>query len=301
MISKKTAMIDTFIRAHGLPGSYRLMMEHYWLPLAAALADQYRGEPLVVAVNGAQGTGKTTMAAALSLLLQHDYQRRSVTISIDDLYSARNLRRQLAASVHPLLQTRGVPGTHDTALGMSLIEQLKYANQRSVVALPRFDKAIDDRLPSAVWPRYRGRPDIILFEGWCVGTQAEPDERLAVAINELERREDSDGVWRRFVNARLADEYRRWFEQIDILIMLKAPDFDAVYRWRGEQEKKLRALVPEGSHLMNRQQLARFIQHYERLTRFNLDFLPALADMVFEFDSHHAIRGVRRHGRFNLL
>jgi len=285
-------LIGQFIRTQRLPEHYRTLIEQYWLPLAGSLAEKHGGNTQVIGINGAPGTGKTTMAAVLSLLLQHCFGLRAVTISIDDLYLTREEREQLAASVHPLLQTRGVPGTHDTRLGMQLLEQLKTADHDSLVQLPCFDKAIDDRLPQPLWPLYRGKADIILFEGWCVGTPAQPDGQLAKAINELEANEDGDGRWRHYINARLADDYHQLFDLIDLLIMLKAPDFYTVYKWRGKQEQKLRESAPQGTHLMKQPQLARFIQHYERLTRHNLNILPDSADIVFDLDRTHTVSGV---------
>jgi len=283
-------LINQFIQAHCLPDHYRSLIEQYWLPLAGKIAAKHAGATQVIGINGAQGMGKTTMAAVLSLLLQHCFGLRTVTVSIDDLYLTREQRRQLAVSVHPLLQTRGVPGTHDTKLGMDLIERLKVADDDSLVSLPSFDKAMDDRLPQRCWPLHRGRANVILFEGWCVGMQAQSEEQLSEPINALEANEDDDGRWRRFVNAHLADDYHRLFELIDLLVFLKAPDFETVYAWRGGQEQKLRESAPHAAHLMDQAQLTRFIQHFERLTRYSLETLPDIADVVFDFDPMHGIR-----------
>ncbi|MDX8404532.1 MAG: hypothetical protein R8K50_00080 [Mariprofundus sp.] len=282
-------LICQFIREHSLPAHYRALIDQYWLPLATRIASMHTGKPQVIGINGAQGTGKTTMAAALSLLLQSCFGLRCVTISIDDLYLTREQRKHLAVSVHPLLQTRGVPGTHDTPLGIQMIEYLKGADRHSSLRLPRFDKAIDDRLPQTSWPIFRGAADIILFEGWCVGTPAQPAEQLAAAINTLEANEDGDGRWRHYVNQRLTDDYPQLFTLIDLLIVLNAPDFETVYAWRAEQEQQLRNKHPHGPMVMDQPQLVRFIQHYERLTRHNLAILPQRADIVFNLDHTHAI------------
>jgi D-glycerate 3-kinase len=128
----------------------------------------------------------------------------------------------------------------------------------------------------------------VLFEGWCVGAVPQEEAALAEPVNALEREEDPDGVWRRFVNRALASDYRELFAKIDLLIMLAAPSFDVVYRWRLQQEDELRHRIAEqggdGSRVMTERQLERFIAHYERLTRHMLDEMPARAGIVVRLD-----------------
>ena len=50
---------------------------------------------------------------------------------------------------------------------------------------------------------------------------------------------DPDCVWRREVNRRLATDYAELFARIDLLVMLKVPDFDAVRRTRALQDGRL--------------------------------------------------------------
>lgn len=253
----------------------------------------FDGHTLVVGINGAQGTGKSTMAEALAMFLGGLHGLKTVVISIDDLYLTRAERSELALQLHPMFQTRGVPGTHDIRLAMALISALKATGSESDIAIPRFDKAVDDRRPEAAWHHHRGKVDIILFEGWCVGTIPELVTQLELPINQLEAGEDAQGIWRRQVNASLAGEYSEFNAMIDFLVLLQAPDFETVYAWRGLQEEKLRASMPDGTHLMDQSALSRFIQHYERLTRHNLATLPQLADAVFSMDKRHCIRQAR--------
>jgi len=285
-------LMTQFMRDHRLPDGYRQLAAAYWLPLSNRLAAMFDGHALLIGINGAQGSGKSTMAAALAMLLGELHGLNTVVISIDDLYMTRAERGDLAQTLHPLFQTRGVPGTHDVLLGMALISALKAADRQGDIAIPRFDKAVDDRLPEAAWPHHRGSVDIILFEGWCVGTTPEPAAQLEQPINALEAGEDVRGIWRRHVNDCLAGDYRQLNTMIDLLVLLRAPDFETVYAWRGLQEEKLRAAMPDGTHLMDERALARFIQHYERLTRHNLATLPQLADVVFSLDAQHCINGV---------
>lgn len=239
-----------------------------------------RGSTLAVGLCGTQGSGKSTLAAALKGLLE----ARGITvavISIDDLYMTRRERLELAERVHPLLRTRGVPGTHDVALGR---ETLRTLATPGVVALPSFDKSRDDRRPLDLWQTVSAPVRVIILEGWCVGAVPQEGASLLEPVNALERDLDADGTWRRFVNDSLAGPYQPLFAMLDLLILLEAPDFDVVYRWRLEQEHKLREqVIAEGgdlSRVMDDQEVRHFISHYERLTRHILREMPSRADVV---------------------
>jgi D-glycerate 3-kinase len=259
------------------PPGYGDTVERLIAPLAGHIvaAAEGCGPGYVVGLCGSQGSGKTTAAGALGDLLAHAGVKAFV-LSLDDLYLPLADRERLALEVHPLLRTRGVPGTHDPALGLSLIEHL--AGPGETVA-PRFDKAVDDRAAREQWPRARGPIDVILFEGWCVGARAQAPEALEPPLNALEREQDANGVWRRFVNTALATAYRPLFDRIDMLALLAAPGFDVVFDWRRQQEQALRAeRGPDAG--MSDAELATFVQHYERLTRHVLAEMPARADVV---------------------
>jgi D-glycerate 3-kinase len=155
--------------------------------------------------------------------------------------------------------------------------------------LPRFDKASDDRAPVDAWPVVAGPVDVVLFEGWCVGARPEPAEALAAPLNALERERDPDGVWRFYVNAALAGPYRALFARLDLLVLLTAPDFETVLAWRREQEAKLRGRLAESGQgagaAMSDDEVAVFVQHYERLTRHITREMPARADLVVALDA----------------
>lgn len=251
--------------------------------LAAASRD--RGAPLLVGLCGAQGSGKSTLAQALLAQLGA-LGRRVAALSLDDLYLPRARREALERDVHPLLLTRGVPGTHEVGLGLDTFAALGRSGD---VALPSFDKARDDRRDASQWPRVRAPVDVIVFEGWCVGAAAQEPAALREPVNALERDEDPQAVWRTHVNHALEGPYRPLFGAFDRLILLAAPSFDVVFDWRREQERKLVArLAAEGragTAVMDEAQLARFIAHYERLTRHILDEMPARADVLFTLDA----------------
>jgi D-glycerate 3-kinase len=256
------------------------------LSLAAHAIRPVLGDALlIVGLCGAQGSGKSTLAAGLAALFAGEGTPTAI-LSIDDLYRTKAQREQLARDVHPLLRTRGVPGTHDVALGLSVLDDLAAGRP---TRLPRFDKAIDDRAPTAQWETAPAGTRLLILEGWCVGARPQADAALTEAVNRLERDEDFDGIWRRYVNAELAGPYQALFGRLDRLILLAAPGFEIVLRWRIEQEDQLRRARGIG---MSDAEVARFIAHYERLTRHILAEMPGRADLTLSLaeDRSPAIR-----------
>lgn len=236
------------------------------LPLARA--------PLVVGICGAQGSGKSTLVAALALALEAE-GIAAATLSLDDLYLTRAERQKLAGTVHPLFATRGVPGTHDVALGIDTINALEHGE---AARLPRFDKGNDDREPVDAWPSAPANTQVLLLEGWCLGARPQDVGALAKPVNALEAGEDPDGGWRGHANKALAGPYQDLFARIDTLVLLAAPDWEVVAKWREQQEAELRATG--AARAMDAPQVRRFIQHYERLTRWILAEMPGRADLM---------------------
>jgi D-glycerate 3-kinase len=290
-----------FVAAEALPQQWLAQAARCFEPLGQwLLARRSPGQTLIVGCNGSQGSGKSTVCAFLCEWLQHEAGLSALSLSLDDVYLRHGERQQLAQTVHPLLATRGVPATHDIALLCGTLAALS-APAAAPVAVPRFDKAIDDRRPQAAWDRVSPPLDVIFVEGWCLGARPQPSEQLAAPLNALEAAEDPDRRWRRYVNTALARDFAPLYAQIDCWFMLRAPSFDVVYAWRLEQEHKLaarlRAALPERDALppgvMSDAQVARFIQHYERLTRHCLAALPAHMDVTFELDNERRVNEVQ--------
>ncbi|WP_448098483.1 kinase [Luteibacter yeojuensis] len=250
-----------------------------------AAAVEHAPRPFVLGISGLQGSGKSTLAAAL-IEAARGHGWGAVAISLDDAYLTRAEREALAAEVHPLLRTRGVPGTHDLTLLGSTLSALEKASPERPVLVPRFDKGRDDRYEQARWPAIAEPPRLVVLEGWCLGVEPAGVDELAEPVNMLEREEDADGRWRRWVNARLSGYLTLW-ERLDALVVLQAPSWEVVARWRDQAERPLRERGEPRA--MNAVELSRFLQHYERISRRALRSLEGKADVVFSLDEHRRV------------
>lgn len=288
--------IKNAINQQQLPLEFSQTIEQWYQPIAADVAARVKSQPntFILGVQGTQGSGKSTLASFLCLLLEQEFQLSAVSLSIDDFYLTAAQRQRLGADVHPLLATRGVPGTHDLSLAETTIRRLCNAANNERCAIPRFNKAIDDRFAQADWDNVNGPVDVVVFEGWCVGVPAQSEQQLIEPVNELERTEDADGLWRKYVNNALKNEYARLFACLDALVVLSAPSFDCVYQWRLLQEQKLQAAWQgtAGSvktKFLSPQDITRFISHYQRLTEQGLAELPQRCDWQLVLAENHNI------------
>ena len=273
-----------------VPAPRRRALEVHGAALAAhlAAAQGVRGAPLLVLLNGAQGSGKSTFAALLSHYLPA-LGLRCACLSLDDFYLGKVERAHRAETVHPLFQTRGVPGTHDIDALTAAVDALQRPG--APLTLPQFDKALDDR---ASTPRLQPRPvDCLILEGWCVGAPPPDAEEPAAPLNALEAEADSDGRWRAAVDEALAGPYAALFMRFSGLIHLQVPSFESVYEFREAQEVALRA---RNDRAMSPAAVRRFIAHYERLTRRQLRRLPERADLVLRLAPDHALVAVEGPG-----
>lgn len=243
-----------------------------------------------VGLSGLQGSGKSTLATQLAA---HAHARGLAceVLSLDDFYLGRRDRHRLARTRHPLFATRGVPGTHDIELLERTLAALDHASDARPVRVPRFDKGRDTRLPPSRWRRVRRAPDLVLLEGWCVGTPAQAPAALRRPVNALERDEDADGSWRGAVNGALADAYARAWRQLDRLVLLQAPGFGVVQAWRAQQERTLHARG--AARALDRRALWRFIAHFERISRHALRALPDRADLRIVLDAQREVLAIR--------
>ncbi len=267
-------------------------LDSVYFPLAKWIADgcqklqqQHADSPLVIGISGAQGTGKSTVAQILKILLHSEFDLETLVLSLDDFYLSKTHRKKLAEEIHHLLETRGVPGTHHVDSAMDLLDQLKNADHQKTIQLPQFCKRQDDCLPVLEWQIPENGIDVVLFEGWCVGVTPQDKNSLETPLNELEAQHDSSGIWRNFVNRSL-EEYQPLFDRFHKLVMLKAPAMESVFAWRELQEQKLRERSGDG---LSPEAVRQFVSHFERLTCHLLETLPERADVRLDLGEDHQI------------
>lgn len=235
-------------------------------------------QPLIIGISGAQGSGKSSLAAALQKLWSGLGVQTDV-VSLDDYYLEPDLRLKRARLWHPLFAERGVPGSHDIALLLSQLQNFKAGEAQH---WRRYDKGLDK---AATAPVTEAR--LLIVEGWCVGLKPQPDHELLQPINALEQQQDSDAVWRRQVNQQLNGDYQLVWQELDQLVWLNAPDWQAVCRWRSWQEQELQQQGLGKSPA----QLEGFMLYFQRLTQQSWRQLPQCADFILDLDSqHHFIR-----------
>jgi D-glycerate 3-kinase len=283
-------MISTFINNNKLSNDFKKIAKEYFIPLAeeVRLHQSSAETPYFVGINGSQGSGKSTLSEFLKVYLTETYTMNVVVMSLDDFYLSRKERQKLAANVHPLFATRGVPGTHNMHQVKRVLHNIKHKQSTTI---PRFNKVTDDPHPRSDWTHVSCIVDVVIFEGWCWGVEAQSFQQLQQPVNAFEADEDNNTTWRNYANTELFRYYQSLYSLMDKWVMLKAPSFEDVYTWRLEQELKLNVTTThtDKSRIMNEQQIQRFIQHYQRLTEHALKTLPNTCDHIYELNSARAI------------
>ena len=266
---------------------------NFYLPLSNWIYKQYSKDKKIkiIGLSGGQGTGKSTVTGILEFILKNIYGLNTCIFSIDDFYKTKSQRKKMSKNVHPLFSTRGVPGTHDVSLINKKIRELKKKRFKQVL-LPRFDKSIDDRHKKDKWAKIKKSPQIIIFEGWCVGAKHQKYSLLKKPLNSIERKHDAELKWRKKVNYYLKNNYKNLFNKIDKLIYLKAPSYDYVFKWRLLQEKKLK-LTSKNKNTMSKSKMREFIMFYERITRQMMIDFKYISDLTVFLDKDHRSKKIK--------
>ena len=268
-----------------------ISLKKTYIPISFWIENQYKkkGKTLFLGFSGGQGSGKTTIAAILKIIIKKFFKRRIHISSIDDFYKTIEDRNNMSNKIHPLFRTRGVPGTHDAQLIKKFFKIIKKKKFRKI-KLPKFDKAHDDRLKKKYWFNVRQRPEIVILEGWCVGAKPQISSLIKKPINILEKNEDKNLIWRKYVNQKLKKEYKKLFAMIDHFIFMKIPNFKMVFKWRLLQEKKLRKKSRLNKKIMSHHEIKRFIMFYERITLQMMQDLSKSASIVMLLTKKHKIK-----------
>ncbi len=268
-------------------------LNKFYLPLSKKIYKNFLKDKKtkIIGLTGGQGSGKSTISKILKIVLQEGFNMNTTIFSIDDFYKTLKERKKMSIKISPLFFTRGVPGTHDTKLLTNCIKNLKSNNFKKTL-IPKFDKSIDDRLPKKNWQKIKRKPDIVIFEGWCVGVTPQKKKDLILPLNKLEKTKDKKRIWRSRVNKELEKKYKKIFKLIDKTIFLKVPSFEYVYKWRLLQEKKLKA-ISKGKKTMSEIQIKSFIMFYERLTKHMLKNFGKIANVIIKIDKKHKLKSIK--------
>ena len=266
------------------------MIKSFLIPLCFWISKKAeKKRPYFVGLAGGQGTGKTTISSLIKIILIKYFRLNVFRISIDDFYKTRKERINLSKRVHPMLLTRGVPGTHDINMMLNFFRNSK-SKKFKRLKLPTFNKAIDDRFNKKKWYDLKKRPDVIIFEGWCVGAKSEKNNTLKKTINSMEKIKDQKQVWRKYVNHQLKSKYKNLYSQLNCLIFLKAKNFSLLQKWRLKQERKLWVQSKVKSKIMSRGDVLNFMQTYQRITQNMFRNMPKYASVIFNLNSNHQIK-----------
>jgi len=248
-------------------------------------------KPYFVGLAGGQGTGKTTISSLIKIILIKYFKLKVFRISIDDFYKTRKERISLSKRIHPMLLTRGVPGTHDINMMLNFFKKAK-SKKFKRLKLPTFNKATDDRFNKKHWYDLKNKPDVIIFEGWCVGARSEKNNTLKKNINSLEKAKDQKQIWRKYVNQQLKSKYKNLYSQLNCLIFLKAKNFSLLQKWILKQERKLWLNSKKKTNLkiMSKGDIINFMQTYQRITQNMFKNMPKYAPIILNLNSNHQIK-----------
>ena len=279
--------INTFIQEHLKQLTNKTFSKKYISQYIAPIINNIntsKDKKFIIA--GSQGAGKSTLAILFKLALEKIYKKKVMLLSIDDYYLSKKKRMKLSKKIHPLLITRGVPGTHDiVALKNDIIN---FQQKKFPITTPTFNKLKDD---VSIKKKIIKNAEILLLEGWCCGAPSINKGYLFENINSLESKLDKNKKWRQFYNSQLKREYKKVFSLFDQQIYIQPPSFNYIIKWRYAQEKN-NALKSRKKDFMSKNDLQAFIQHYEKLTKWMMKTMPAKADILIKIDGNQKIKRV---------
>jgi D-glycerate 3-kinase len=242
-------------------------------------------KPIILGISGLQGSGKSTWASKIVEILTSKHQLQAITISLDDLYKKHEdlIAQRDQDADNKLYRTRGQPGTHEEQLAAKFFNELRQYQGDGDLKIPSFDKSKfngeGDRAVESDWPIITRKPDVVVFEGWCVGFQPLPssaiEEKYQLALagklpintpaqHQLQHLLVVNENLKRYCDAFMGPEHFDFFIHID------TTDLRNVYTWRLQQEHKM--IEAKGSG-MSDEQVRAFIDGYMPSYEIYLDRL----------------------------
>ena len=241
---------------------------------------QSSSNPIVLGITGLQGSGKSTWATKVVQLLR-SHHLCTVAISLDDFYKTHNnlVEQRVHNPENNLYRTRGQPGTHDEKLAEQFFKEIR--EYKGPLRVPSFNKSKfngeGDRAPQSEWPTITSKPDVIVFEGWCVGfrplTSSEVEQKLVQGLKnpinglakyQLEHLLEVNANLKNYCNAFMGPQH------FDFMIHIDTDDLCNVYTWRLQQERQL---IKEAGVGMTDEEVSAFIDGYMLAYELYLDKL----------------------------
>ncbi|KAH8696825.1 P-loop containing nucleoside triphosphate hydrolase protein [Phaeosphaeriaceae sp. PMI808] len=254
------------------------------LPKIKAQHDQ-TSKPIILGISGLQGSGKSTWASKIVDILETQHKLHAITISLDDLYKTHEdlITQRDKNPENKLYRTRGQPGTHEEQLAAQFFQSLKDYDGAGILKIPSFDKSKfngeGDRAPQSEWPSISCKPDVVVFEGWCVGFQPLPssviEEKYKLALSgKLSINTPAQHLLTHLLE--INENLKRYCEvfmgpqHFDFFIHIDTADLRNVYTWRLQQEHKMIEAKGTG---MSDEQVRSFIDGYMSSYEVYLDQL----------------------------
>nr|CAG8451313.1 4688_t:CDS:2 [Entrophospora candida]CAG8488220.1 5696_t:CDS:2 [Entrophospora candida] len=216
---------------------------------------KYSSKPLIVAINGPQGSGKTTLVNQLKYQLKNHSDQLKLSSKYPD---------------NKLLKYRGQPGTHDILLGVNFFKKLcdnqfKYSTsssshnrssrekeegEKEVLLVPSYDKSLNNgqgnRLSIDKWTKSYPPFDIMLFEGWCVGFKSLKKEDLKNIYYDSNINNDCYSLENiLLINENLKNYEKHWYKYFDIFIHL---DVENIIENKKEEEEEIKSCTNLNEH-----------------------------------------------------
>jgi D-glycerate 3-kinase len=204
--------------------------------------------PIIIGIQGHQGTGKTTFCQILNFLLKDLYELNSNSLSVDDIYLTHEELKKLF-QLENSYKYRGPPGTHDLTLGKKTLDNVKNCNIN--YEIPRYDKSLNqglgDRSKNGIF--INKLLDVLIFEGWFLGVDPVDEKELEAFSNNSE-----DLKFQKIINKELNNYIPLW-NDVDEWIILKPFKYEFSKIWRTLAEDK-------NKNKLDQQTIKDFIEYF---------------------------------------
>jgi D-glycerate 3-kinase len=185
---------------------------------------------IICGIQAHQGCGKTSLTQIIKYILKNEYELNTEILSIDDLYLTHRELKDLK-NKDPRFKYRGPPGTHDLELSIKTLENVK--NLKTGFEIPRYNKSAHGGLGDRSDKGEKiFRPiDILLFEGWFLGS--DPVEEKELENFQIDREKFE---FQKLINLKL-HFYQPLWKYCDYWVILKPKKYKYSRKWRAQAEK----------------------------------------------------------------